>query len=143
MTTIHDVKKTEKDLGSSGTGVLEEMFPARNSGRFSLADYDPEKAMYMLVDGIVNGNSDSPNFSLDYDEAPTIETFVASPGSPGPGDDNPRSKPPKPEGFPGEPSGAGSTLSPSETTATTSQTDFANLVPGGNTDKVDFVSKVE
>jgi hypothetical protein len=120
-------QKTERDLGRSDTKTLAEMFPA-----FPADDYDPKAFMKSLLAGIQSGNPDLGSFSMDYANAPAIEEFAPNPSSPGPGDTNPRNKPPAPSDWPPPASDFGSVQEPKDTSAEIAEQDFENLNKGSH-----------
>ena len=121
------VEKTERSLGDSDTKTLEEMFPASPT-----QGYDPTVLMKGLLEGVQSGNPDLGSFSMDYADAPEIEDFVPNPTAPGPGDVNPKNKPPAPKNWPPPASGFGSQTQPKDTSPKISSQDFEALTPGAS-----------
>jgi len=108
---------TEAALGSSGTSVLQEMFPASpiHSGELTDAVVH-EMGNDLLVSGDINdGGHTFGTFDRDYGDAPVpgdVATgggglpgspYAPAPGSPGPGSMNPTDIPEPPAGWPADP----------------------------------------
>ena len=123
------VEKTERSLGDSDTKTMEEMFPA-----FPSQDYDPKALMKSLLEGIQPGNPDLGSFSMDYADAPEIDDFVPNPTAPGPGDVNPKNKPPAPSDWPPPAAGFGSQTQPKDTSPKVADQDFEQLIPGASSE---------
>ena len=82
MATTTPQNISTRGFGASDTLTLNTLFP--KSGRFDLSNYNVEVETLKLVDGVINGNIDIPSFSLDWDDAPDLDTFHPNPASPGP-----------------------------------------------------------
>lgn len=138
MATTRPEKRTVRDLGSSGTQVLEEIFIGARSGRYDLSNYDPVALQLTLVNGTIQGNPLVPAFSLDWSNAPKIIHYVPNPISAGgiPGSDVPVGGNQTgdlgnfPASFVPNSSGYGSQTAPAQTSPAISQQDFQNLSPG-------------
>lgn len=124
MSTTKPEKKTEYAYGTSGTGDLETEFST------ALAGYTPEiaqKIQQSFVVGTQNGNPDFGEVNMDYAAAPVIEKFHPNRGWPANGTTNGEDITPGPVA---KSSGAGSTTSPAEGAAKTSQQKIGELIYG-------------
>lgn len=132
MATINPTRRTTRGLGQSDTATLEVLFPGRANGPFSLANYDVPAEERNLVNGVVVGNPDVPNFDLDYGQSPTITDWHPNPASPSvPGSVDPADKPSLPPGVSFPASGFGSQEQPSRTATAISGQDPISPPPPG------------
>jgi hypothetical protein len=132
MQTTTEPAVTSRALGKSDTATIKAMFPASpiNSGEYD-AEAVAELGAQELQSSTVNdGGYAFGTVDRDYTLAPAIEMFVPDPGSPGPGSSNPLDIPEPPENWPPPASGAGSSVSPSETSAKIAAQKIGELISG-------------
>lgn len=130
--TTTDTVVTTRALGHSDTATTKAMFP---DSPINNGEYTAEKVLKLAIDllqasTVNDGGHTFGTYTRDFSGAPEIKQFVPDPGSPGPGSVNPADIPAPPDNWPPPASGAGSSASPSETSAKIATQTLGGLISG-------------